>query len=579
MAKATVKTSRAVPRDIIRAMNGMFRPWFAGESWDGWRTILKATAGQPMTLAEVEFFKSVAGGREPPSKRPREAWFVCGRRAGKDSIVSLIAAHSAASFDPRGILRPGERAVVACTAPDKETARIIHRYIIAFFEAIPSLKAMVQRTTDELIELSNMVDIAILTSNHRVVRGRPILCAILDEVALLRSDESTSPDVELYNAMTPGMATIPQAQIFGISSPYAKKGLLYTKHRDNFGTDNDDVLIVQAPSHVMNPVLDTRDRDRMMAEDPARARAEWYAEFRDDIIAFVDPATVDRAVVKGRTELRPVPGVNYTAAVDPSGGSSDSMTLAIAHTEGERGILDFVQEWPAPFSPEVVVGEIVEICRRYGAVEVIGDRYAGEWAREPFRLKGIGYRIAAHSRSEAYLTMLPAINTPGRIELLDHLRLISQLCALERRTARSGRDTVDHPRGGHDDVINAAALALVAATLTPTSSADNWIEFYRRQAQRAGIDVDGIRASGPDFKFEFNAKPPEPLIRLFVPAAIVNGYGNGNTVTVAGERFMYRHDGDRGTYVEVTAAAAAALLEFEIWRGENPGALGDGVAA
>jgi hypothetical protein len=35
------------------------------------------------------------------------------------------------------------------------------------------------------------------------------------------------------------------------------------------------------------------------------------------------------------------------------------------------------------------------------------------------------------------------------------------LCALERRTARGGRDSIDHPKGGHDDLINAAAGVLV----------------------------------------------------------------------------------------------------------------------
>ena len=58
-----------------------------------------------------------------------------------------------------------------------------------------------------------------------------------------------------------------------------------------------------------------------MIEDPSRARAEWWGEFRDDLVAFVDPAAVDRCVVSGRTELPIVPGTSYTAAVDPTGGS------------------------------------------------------------------------------------------------------------------------------------------------------------------------------------------------------------------------------------------------------------------
>jgi hypothetical protein len=50
-----------------------------------------------------------------------------------------------------------------------------------------------------------------------------------------------------------------------------------------------------------------------------------------------------------------------------------------------------------------------------------------------------------------------------RVELLDLPRLAIQLGGLERRTARGGKDSVDHAPGGHDDMINAAAGAIVNA--------------------------------------------------------------------------------------------------------------------
>jgi hypothetical protein len=71
----------------------------------------------PMTPEEIAFFKSVAGGRKPPSRRPREAWLAIGRRGGKDSVILAIATHAAASFNPKGILRPGERVLVAAPRP------------------------------------------------------------------------------------------------------------------------------------------------------------------------------------------------------------------------------------------------------------------------------------------------------------------------------------------------------------------------------------------------------------------------------------------------------------------------------
>jgi hypothetical protein len=36
---------------------------------------------------------------------------------------------------------------------------------------------------------------------------------------------------------------------------------------------------------------------------------------------------------------------------------------------------------------------------------------------------------------------------------------VAQLCGRERRTARGGRDSIDHAPGGHDDLANAVAGA------------------------------------------------------------------------------------------------------------------------
>ncbi len=64
--------------------------------------------------------------------------------------------------------------------------------------------------------------------------------------------------------------------------------------------------------------------------------------------------------------------------------------------------------------------------------------------------------------SQLYQNLLPLL-TSGRADLLDEPRLIAQLVGLERRTARGGRDSIDHPPGGRDDAANAVAGALLSA--------------------------------------------------------------------------------------------------------------------
>jgi hypothetical protein len=73
---------------------------------------------------------------------------------------------------------------------------------------------------------------------------------------------------------------------------------------------------------------------------------------------------------------------------------------------------------------------------------------------QAFQANGILYERATKSKSEVYLEAQPfwnrvLISIPGIPRLLRELRL------LERRTHRSGRDTIDHGTNGTDDYANA----------------------------------------------------------------------------------------------------------------------------
>jgi hypothetical protein len=78
-----------------------------------------------------------------------------------------------------------------------------------------------------------------------------------------------------------------------------------------------------------NPTLPQSVIDAALERDPEVAAAEWLVEWRSDLADFVSREVVDAAVVAGRYKLPPLPGVRCSAFVDPSGGSSDSMMLAM----------------------------------------------------------------------------------------------------------------------------------------------------------------------------------------------------------------------------------------------------------
>jgi hypothetical protein len=149
------------------------------------------------------------------------------------------------------------------------------------------------------------------------------------------------------------------------------------------------------------------------------------------------------------------------------------MTAVISHLERQDPRLngyksngtpsiDAIREFRPPFSPEQVVLEIAALAKTYGVLSAESDRWGGDWVVEAFRKHGIRVEPSAKPKSDLYREILPQLNAHA-CSLLDHPRMISQLCALERRTARGGRDSIDHPPMGHDDVANGVAGALVMA--------------------------------------------------------------------------------------------------------------------
>jgi hypothetical protein len=451
-------------------------PWFDGPSWSNWLTVLKAAFAEPMTEAERARFRELAD-RDPPQSRCRELWCAIGRRGGKDSIASAIATYTAALGDFATYLRPGEKAVILCLAVSREQAAIVFAYIRAYFERVPMLAQLVRRVTGDTIELEH-VDVTVATCSYRSIRGRTVALAILDEIAFWRDEGGAyvSPDTEVYSALVPALATLRKAgaMIVGISTVYRKSGLLYSKWREHHGRPH-DILVVRAPSITFNPTLDQADIDADIALDPARGEAEWLSEWRSDLADYVDRAVVEALVAHGRHELPPLSGVSYYGFADPSGGSADSYTIAVTHREKSGvSVLDAVREVRPPFSPEAATAEHAAFLKSYGIRSVTGDRYAGEWPREQFSKHGISYEPSERSKSEIYVEILPALNA-HKVELLDNARLISQLCGLERKTVRgTGRDTVDHGSGRHDDVCNAACGALLSA------SRPDALEIWRR---------------------------------------------------------------------------------------------------
>jgi terminase large subunit-like protein len=498
--------------NIIDAMSDekLFAPWFRrkwlrGDTWKAWRAFLCALFALDFEDVEAfETFKRHTGLTVRPMVPFTEANAICGRRGGKSLILALIVVYCAVFKDYSTLSVPGETLVAMLLASDKKQAAILLRYVSAFFDRVPMLTQMVESRTAEAISLTNGVTVLVATSDYRAVRGFSVVVCAADELAFWPTGDSASPDKEVLDAIRPAMSTIPGSILLGASSPYARKGVLYENFKQHYGKDDSPVLVWKASTAEMNPSINPLTIAAAHVRDSASARAEYGAEFRSDIESFIPVEVVDSCVVPGRFELPRLSGKQYFAFTDPSGGSSDSFTLAIAHAEDDGTVvLDLVREAVPPFSPDAVITEDAAAVKQYGQSEVEGDRYAGEFPRERFAKCGVHYKVAERTRSELYLELLPGLMS-GRVRLLDNKRLIAQLSGLERRTARAGKESIDHGPGAHDDVANAAAGAIVAA-MGAAGGVLGLLEFEKLEAS-GQLSSLKTQEWNKEFLFQFEAK-------------------------------------------------------------------------
>ena len=313
------------------------------------------------------------------------------------------------------------------------------------------------------------------TPPSRIVRSAALASTV-------EMGNDTVPGV-VPSAIQPATLTIPNALMIGISSPYARRGLLWRKFDAHYGKPG-PVLVARAPTWVMNPTV-SREHEMIVQkyeEDPADASAEYGGEFRSDLEAYVGVEAVRACIEVGVFEKPFATKHTYVAFVDPSGGSNDSMTMAIAHRENQTVILDVIRERKPPFSPEAVVAEFAALMQKYRCSSCYGDKYGGEWVAEAFRTAHVNYEAAEKPKSALYIDLLPMINSRG-VVLLDNDRMLRQLIGLERQTSRIGKDTVDHARRGHDDMANAAAGALVLSSRGP------YVSAWQREAQTRRIEA------------------------------------------------------------------------------------------
>jgi hypothetical protein len=440
-----------------------------GESFAVMRTLLIAAMGEPLNLGEMPTFTQVTGRTVTPAEAVEECWIIASRRSGKTRAIGTLAAYLAGCCDHHDVLGPGERGVLPIMAANTLQAGQCYNFIRGIFTNIPRFAALVEQLggrhggiTTDTISLKNRIDIQIRPASFRTIRGITAIAVIAEECSMWQSDDSRNPDREILTAARPCLATT-GGTLFAIGSPHARKGETYSTYNKHFGVSgNPAILVANGPTRLFNPTIKQSVIDRAYDDGPAVAASEWGGQFRNDLESYVSPEIVDACTVRGISRQDYIKGASYVAHVDPSGGSQDSFTCAIGHIEGDIGVLDVLLEKRPPFiSIDSVVEEFCSVLKEYNIFECVGDPFAAGFTIEAFRKHGVEYRHSDKTTSDYFSGFLPILNS-RRVQLLDHKRLATQLCSLERRPSRIGaKDQVCHPFGGHDDCGAAVAGLMV----------------------------------------------------------------------------------------------------------------------
>lgn len=478
---------------VLKALYGL--P-LKGKELDHW-AMLQGSAtfdelGYPTSITPIEY--------EP--KRYGEFWGIVGRRAGKtDLLAGTILAYECCLGGHEDYIRPGQACVAFLIAHKLDIAQANMRFVRAALDSSPLLSKQVVADINTGITLKNGIIIAPAPASMKGQRGLAVPVVGMDEVGFWYTDsESANPDFEVQRSLRYNMAQFPDSLMFGISTPWAKIGLLWQYYEA--GTDGklllegedksgfQDVLVVRAPTAAMeNPRITRKFLEKERARDPDAFKRESLALFSDSVSGFLSYSLLKEAVSAGIAEREPLPRPDhpndptphYIAAIDP-GFRRDSFAFVVCHQEGDGAVVvDLVRRWTPQYgeklNPEEIFSEISPILRQYRVELVFSDQYQLESLQQLALAKGFsieGVDLTSRSKARIFGSLQQLLNRK-RLHILDpslgeaQKTQFQELAMLEKKTTQNGFIQIAAPPGQHDDMAAVLAIAAYKAIwLDPT---------------------------------------------------------------------------------------------------------------
>jgi hypothetical protein len=483
--------------------------------------------------------------RVQDSRTRHELILVLGRRSGKSTLSAIIAAYELYKLlrrrNPQGFygIPVNSEIRVLCVANDKEQASIVYGDMSGYVDNVDYFKSSMTNQTQTFMRFQtdqdrqkygqggrSTITATFKSSIAKGLRGRGIICYILDEIAFFVDDGKSSAE-QVYRAINPSIAQFSpkdpknkhksigpsDGRAIMISSPDARDGFFYRQYQTSSsgGIASKNMLMVQAPTWEVNPTLDSSYYEVEFNKDPKSFMTEHGAEFSDRVRGWIEESRDLTECIK--PGLRPIirggPRELFWAGVD-FGIVRDGTSIAIVHFIDGKIELAYHEVWYAGKSwydsnPHLTVPpteyaknlkgvtrlDMIEIAEwfknlstRFYIEKGVFDQWAGPIFEQElhrrglkqFEMRNFSITDSSHAFHTTKMCMfgrqlsLYDYPTPQQVEsdstTMRHSPLIAELLELQATSGGKNITVVEAPKsaGKHDDQSDALVRSVLLAT-------------------------------------------------------------------------------------------------------------------
>lgn len=355
------------------------------------------------------------------------------------------------------------------------------------------------------LELARRRGLRTFTASIRGVVSFTCIGGMCDEQARWRDDDSgANPAKQVLSSLTPTMATMPNAQTWNISSPWATTGV----HYDMMQVGNTDTQrVFHGTTWEMNPTI-SEARTRELEAD----EISWLREYAAVAMTTDETKFFSLSAIEEARKPRPIisPADRITAGGDFA-FRRDAAAVVALEARGTSYRLVYDEErrpkQGEPLRVSATIKQMAKPLESLGADSIACDLHYIESVREhleDFEMSLLEFPSSVDGIAKAYVSFRVDLSE-GKVDLsLASPQLIEQL---KNTTSTAGDGATLHIKnkrtlGSHGDIVSALIAARWAAGREPPG--DN-LGTGARRFGRGGASVDDDAYPSDDGEVTFVA--------------------------------------------------------------------------